>query len=190
HLAHLELGGEALQVLLEGGGDVGGVDGEFSHGAGSLFLGSPGGRRPLVGAGAGVVARRRVAQKTSRSCWRRWRTEPSMTVSPTWATTPPMTDGSTMTLTSTSLPVALASAAASRVRWSSVRSMAERTSATSLSPAWALMATNASMMRPRSRARPVPTTIDTRAVVVSVALPDSTSATISLRPSAGRWGSD
>ena len=55
-----------------------------------------------------------------------------MTVSPTWATMPPSTDGSTTTLTSTCLPVASPSASARRLRWSSVRGTAERTSATSL----------------------------------------------------------
>ena len=44
-----------------------------------------------------------------------------MTVSPTWATMPPSTDGSTTTLTSTCLPVASPSASARRLRWSSVR---------------------------------------------------------------------
>ena len=43
-----------------------------------------------------------------------------MTVSPTVATMPPSTDGSTTTFRLTSLPVALASAAASRVSWSGV----------------------------------------------------------------------
>ena len=50
----------------------------------------------------------------------RVRTVPSMTVSPTVATMPPSTDGSTTTFRLTCLPVALARAAASRVCWSGV----------------------------------------------------------------------
>ena len=48
----------------------------------------------------------RAVQNAVWSCWRRDFTEPSITVSPTWATMPPSTVGSMTTLTSTFLPVA------------------------------------------------------------------------------------
>ena len=63
----------------------------------------------------------------------RVRTVPSMTVSPMVATTPPSTDGSTMTFMLICLPVALVSAAARRCCWSSVSGTATRTLATSRS---------------------------------------------------------
>ena len=95
--AGLERGLEALEVLLERRRDVGGGEGEFSH------------------------ALSCVPVRDGDLSWsRRVRTLPSMTVSPTVATRPPSTDGSTITLRLTCLPVALARAAASRSCWSSV----------------------------------------------------------------------
>ena len=72
--AGLERRLEAVEVLLERRGDVGGAEGEFCHGD--------------------VVP----SQSRDFSWSRRVRTVPSMTVSPTVATRPPSTDGSTTTL--------------------------------------------------------------------------------------------
>ena len=115
-------------------------------------------------------------------------TEPSITVSPTWATRPPSTVGSMITFSSTFLPVLASRAAARRCFWSSVRSTAERTSATSLLPSAALSFTSSSMIAGRSRERPVPTTIDTSAVVVGSARPPRRSSTICWRRLTGSGG--
>ena len=85
--AGLERGLEALEVLLERRRDVGGGDGELSH---------------VRSFSIGLYSRRLFSWS------RRVRTVPSMTVSPTVATRPPSTDGSTTTFSSTCLPVALA----------------------------------------------------------------------------------
>ena len=100
-----------------------GVDGQLCHLVGSFCVVV--GSRTRSGAAGGGTS-----------------TEPSMTVSPTWATSPPSTVGSTMTLSSTFLPVAASRAVARRGFWSSVSSTAERTSATSLLPSAALSSTS------------------------------------------------
>ena len=79
--AGLERGLEAFEVLLECRRDVGGGEGEFCH--------------------VSWISYRRVFNWS-----RRVRTVPSMTVSPTVATMPPSTDGSTITFRFTCLPVA------------------------------------------------------------------------------------
>ena len=86
-LGDLEVGGVALEVLAQGGGDVRGVDVQISHGW----------RLPLL-----LVGAQERADRDSRSWARRWRTVPSMTWSPTRTTRPPTTVGSTTTRTSTS----------------------------------------------------------------------------------------
>ena len=81
--AGLERGLEAFEVLLECRRDVGGGEGEFCH-------------------CEDLLSRRHFNWSI------RVRTVPSMTVSPTVATMPPSTEGSTTTLRFTCLPVALA----------------------------------------------------------------------------------
>src|SRR5690606_31188110 len=156
-----------FQVVLDRRCDVGGGDGEFCHGPFRL---------QTIGA---------VSQRRLFSCSTRVRTLPSMTVSPTVATMPPTTDGSTITLRLTCLPVALASAAWRRVCWSSVSATAVRTSASSSCLALDALATSLLMIAGRSRPRPEPTTIETSCVVVPVALPPSRSSTIAWRLAAG-----
>ena len=93
HGAGFQRGREALQVLLQRRCDVAGAQCQFSH----------------------------VLRCSDLACYRRdfsWsmrvRTLPSMTVSPTVATMPPRTDGSTTTFRFTCLPVAFTRAAARR----------------------------------------------------------------------------
>src|SRR5690606_15464071 len=158
--AGLERAVGTVQVVLDRRGDVGGGDGEFCHGPLSLLR-------------SGAVSQSRLFNGSTRV-----RTLPSMTVSPTVATIPPRTDGSTITLRLTCLPVALASAALRRVCWSSVSGTALRTSASSSCLEFDARATSLLMIAGRSRPRPDPTTIETSCVVVLVALPPSRSSTI------------
>ena len=113
---------------------------------------------------------------------RRVRTVPSMTVSPTVATRPPSTDGSTITLRSTFLPVALARAALQAVllvggQRDGRAHLGDRERPWTRRPA----ATRRSTIAGRSRPRPDPTTIEISCTVVGVALPPSRSSTIAWR---------
>ena len=111
-LRRLERGRERLDVLAQRRGDLVGVDRELRHLA--------------------LLSRRWPSQSCSFIWSRRWRTVPSITVSPTRATSPPRTVGSMITFTSIVLPVARPSASASRAICSSSSGIALRTSATSL----------------------------------------------------------
>ena len=117
--AGLDVGVEAVEVLLDRRRDVGSGERELCHVC--------------------------VSYRRDLSCSSRVRTEPSMTVSPTVASTPPSTLGSTIAFRLTCLPVALASAAARRVSWSGVSGTAVRTSATDL------VAQPGGALRPASR---------------------------------------
>ena len=86
----------------------------------------------------------------SRSSSNRPRINPSSTVSPTLVTSPPTTDGSTMTFTWTRLFVARG-APCSRVIWSDANGIGDRTSATTSPSASAAMSASRRAMSPRLR---------------------------------------
>src|SRR4051794_20818749 len=117
-----------------------------------------------------------------------WRTVPSITVSPIVATSPPITDGSTTTLTSTCFPVARDSASARRRICSSSSGTADRTSACSCLRSNAASSRNRSMIEGRSCPRPAPTMNDAIARVTARVRPSRSSSTIAARRSAGSPG--
>src|SRR6266511_1807472 len=136
--------------------------------------------RDLVGVDRGVGH-----EILSLSSSRRWRMVPSITVSPTRATTPPSTLGSTTTLTSTCLPVASPSARASRSRIPSSSGTALRTSATSCCRRAAESSRNRSTIAGSSLARSAPTTIETRPTLIASPAAPMSSSTTATRRSAG-----
>ena len=122
-----------------------------------------------------------------RSCSSRCRTVPSITMSPIWVTTPPdhrrIDDDLDLDLFAGRLAQAPRRGAGV---WSSVRLTADRASATALFDERAIFSTSAPMIAGRSRARPVPTTIEIDATGSSVeALPFRRSSTICWRRVAG-----
>ena len=108
-----------------------------------------------------LAGHRAVVFKAWRTDDRRRATEPSKTVSPTLATIPPITSGSTIERTSRSLPVAWESARVNRSRVALSRGMADRISATAFDRDAADRAMNSSTIVPSSEPRPWPTMNET-----------------------------